>query len=115
MPATTTAIPATTTTRVTIRWETCEGDRTDALIQFLETHPADCCVLFNESKRMHDPAVSEPDPSGSQKGQVWAAIAKTIFVEDEEYKVMYAEDNHKFALAVSNRLTQCVLPPLLMY
>ncbi|KAG2150137.1 hypothetical protein BD769DRAFT_1381778 [Suillus cothurnatus] len=106
MPATTTAIPATTTARVTIRWETCEGDHTDALIQFLETHPANCCMLFNESKRMCDPVVSEPDPSGSQKGQVWAAIAKTIFAEDEEYKVMYAEDNRKFALAVSNRLTQ---------
>jgi hypothetical protein len=105
MPATTTAIPTTTTARVTIRWETHEGDHTNAFIQFLETHPANCRVLFNELKRMRDPAVSEPDLSGSQKGQIWAAIAKTIFVQDEEYKVMYAEDNCKFALAVSNCLT----------
>ncbi|KIK38343.1 hypothetical protein CY34DRAFT_39373, partial [Suillus luteus UH-Slu-Lm8-n1] len=74
------------------------------LIQFLEAHPADCRVLFNESKKHHDPATVEPNPSGSQKGHIWAAIARSIFEDDEEYKDMYAEDNRKFALAVCNRL-----------
>ncbi|KAG2067986.1 hypothetical protein BDR04DRAFT_1158488, partial [Suillus decipiens] len=96
--------PATTATRVTVRWETREFDHTDALIQFLEAHPADCCVLFNESKKHHDPVIVEPNPSGSQKGQIWAAIAHSIFEDDEEYKDMYAEDNCKFTLAVCNRL-----------
>jgi hypothetical protein len=106
---------ATTATRVTVRWETREFNRTDALIQFLEAHLADCRVLFNESKKHHDPAIVEPNPSGSQKGHIWAAIARCIFEHDEEYKDMYAEDNHKFALAVCNRLGQCVFPSFHMY
>ncbi|KIK35728.1 hypothetical protein CY34DRAFT_28982, partial [Suillus luteus UH-Slu-Lm8-n1] len=74
------------------------------LIQFLEAHPADCRVLFNESKKHHDPVIIEPNPSGSQKGHIWAAIACSIFEDDKEYKDMYAEDNRKFALAVCNHL-----------
>ncbi|KAG1790238.1 uncharacterized protein HD556DRAFT_1491298, partial [Suillus plorans] len=69
------------------------------------THPADCRVLFNESKKSRDPAISEPDPSGSQKNHIWAAIAEVIFEKDEEYKDAYAEDKHKFTVAVSNRIT----------
>ncbi|KAG1882025.1 hypothetical protein C8R48DRAFT_667719 [Suillus tomentosus] len=95
-----TAAPATTSTtpaaKFSVRWETCELDRTDALVQFLDTYPADCCVLFNEPKKSHDPAISEPDPSGSQKNHIWAVIAEVIFEKDVEYKNAYAEDKHKF-------------------
>ncbi|KAG1758323.1 hypothetical protein EDD22DRAFT_850112 [Suillus occidentalis] len=45
----------------------------------------------------------------SQKGHIWAAIACSIFEDDKEYKDMYAEDNHKFALAVCNHFGQLVL------
>ncbi|KAG1798873.1 uncharacterized protein HD556DRAFT_1525379 [Suillus plorans] len=91
--------------KFSVRWETRELDRTDALVQFLDTHPADCCMLFNESKKSRDPAISEPDPSGSQKNHIWAAIAEVIFEKDEEYKDAYAEDKHKFTVAVSNCIT----------
>ncbi|KAG2367605.1 hypothetical protein BDR07DRAFT_1372743 [Suillus spraguei] len=60
-----------------------------------------------ESKKPRDPTVSEPDPLRSQMGQIWAAIARTIFAEDKEYHAMYAEDNRKFALT-------CIFPPSLM-
>ncbi|KAG1803075.1 uncharacterized protein BJ212DRAFT_1487189 [Suillus subaureus] len=99
-----TATPTTTAGRVTVRWETCDFDHTDTLIQFLETHPGACHVLFNESKKSCNPTITEPETLGSQKSHIWATIAQTIFAEDEEYENVYAQDNHKFALAVSNHL-----------
>ncbi|KAG1791494.1 hypothetical protein EV424DRAFT_1354953, partial [Suillus variegatus] len=50
-------------------------------------------------------SVSEPNPSGSQKNHIWAVIAEVIFEKDEEYKDVYAEDKHKFTMAVSNHIT----------
>lgn len=70
-------------------------------------------MLFNELKKSCNPAISEPNPSGSQKNHIWAVIAEVIFEKDEEYKDVYAEDKHKFTMAVSNHITQCVFPPLI--
>ncbi|KAG1856334.1 hypothetical protein DFJ58DRAFT_727166 [Suillus subalutaceus] len=44
-------------------------------------------------------------PSGSDKGKIYAVIAKHIFQKDEMYKSMYAEDQAKFTQAVGNHLT----------
>ncbi|KAG1898824.1 uncharacterized protein F5891DRAFT_981494 [Suillus fuscotomentosus] len=76
-PATTSTTPAA---KFSVRWEIHELDRTNALVQFLDTHPADCCVLFNELKKSRDPAISEPDPSGSQKNHIWAVIAEVTYL-----------------------------------
>ncbi|KIK33475.1 hypothetical protein CY34DRAFT_99526 [Suillus luteus UH-Slu-Lm8-n1] len=86
--------------RVTVRWD---SDCTDALVQFLDTHPADCRVLFNKSKKTRDMTIDEPSPSGN-KTKIWAAIAQYVFENNEEYGSVYAEDKNKFAQAVSNRL-----------
>ncbi|KAG1807035.1 uncharacterized protein BJ212DRAFT_1485892 [Suillus subaureus] len=99
-----TATPTTTAGRVTVRWETCDFDHTNTLIQFLKTHPGACHVLFNELKKSCNPTITEPETLGSQKSHIWVTITQTIFAEDEEYKNIYAQDNHKFALAVSNHL-----------
>jgi hypothetical protein len=86
----TTATPATTSSRVTVRWEIHDFDHTDGLIQILNTHPGACCVLFNKSKRSHNPTMSEPKTLGSQKSHIWVTIAQTIFAEDEEYKNVFS-------------------------
>ncbi|KAG2134944.1 hypothetical protein BD769DRAFT_1385573 [Suillus cothurnatus] len=98
----TTATPATTSSRVTVRWEIHDFDHTDGLIQILNTHPGACCVLFNKSKRSHNPTMSEPKTLGSQKSHIWVTIAQTIFAEDEEYKNTSAGINPLDATGAKN-------------
>ncbi|KAG2046446.1 hypothetical protein BDR06DRAFT_977478 [Suillus hirtellus] len=57
-------------------------------------------------KKSHDPAISEPNPSGSQKNHIWMVIAEVIFEKDMEYKDAYTEDKYKFMVAVSNCIMQ---------
>ncbi|KAG2361200.1 hypothetical protein BDR07DRAFT_1486177 [Suillus spraguei] len=71
---------------IKIRWET-NGQRTDALVQFLSTHPADYRILFNEGGKRPD---SEGCPSGSDKTKIHAVIAWHVFENDDEYSVLYS-------------------------
>ncbi|KAG2336341.1 hypothetical protein BDR05DRAFT_953441 [Suillus weaverae] len=69
--------------RVMVRWD---HECTNALVQFLNSHPANCCVLFNESKKAHDPTIEEPSPSGS-KSNIWLAIARHVFEKNKDWSV----------------------------
>ncbi|KAG1837665.1 hypothetical protein F4604DRAFT_1692097 [Suillus subluteus] len=92
---------APSTSRVMIRWDSA---RTTTLVEFLDTHPAHCRVLFNEPKKAHDATNNEPAPSGN-KSKIWADIAQQVFEDDTEYGSMYAEEKTKFMQAVGNRLS----------
>ncbi|KAG1817869.1 hypothetical protein DFJ58DRAFT_850277 [Suillus subalutaceus] len=89
------------TSRVLIRWD---SGCTTILVQFLDTHPAHCRILPNESKKAHNPTINEPSPSGN-KSKIWVDIAQQVFENDAEYGSMYAEEKNKFTQAVGNRLS----------
>ncbi|KAG1887636.1 hypothetical protein F4604DRAFT_1674827 [Suillus subluteus] len=79
------------------------SNRTTILVQYLDTHPAECRVLFYESKKARDPTINEPSPGS--KSKIWGNIAETVFQNDVEYGTAYTEDRNKFLNAVTNRLT----------
>ncbi|KAG1745634.1 hypothetical protein EDB19DRAFT_1691659 [Suillus lakei] len=89
-----------TSSGIKIRWDN-NSNRTNTLVQFLTTHPGDCCVLFNEGGRKPD---NEPPPSGSDKSKISAVIAHCVFEKDGEYENLYVEELGKFMQAVGNRL-----------
>ncbi|KAG2040830.1 hypothetical protein BDR03DRAFT_1007614 [Suillus americanus] len=100
-PTSTAVHDDTPTSRVLIRWG---SGHTNTLVQFLDTHPAHCHVLFNESKKARDPTINEPSPSGN-KSKIWADIAQQVFENDAEYGSMYVEEKNKFMQVVSNHLS----------
>ncbi|KAG1801909.1 hypothetical protein EV424DRAFT_1351812 [Suillus variegatus] len=77
-------------------------DLTNTLVQFLSTHPADCCVLFNEGGKKSD---NEAHPSGSDKTKIYAVIVRCVFEKDGEYETLYSEGPAKFMQAMLNCLT----------
>ncbi|KAG2346328.1 hypothetical protein BDR05DRAFT_945910 [Suillus weaverae] len=83
-----------------IRWD---SKRTTILVQYLDTHPAECRVLFYESKKACDPSINEPSPGS--KSKIWANIAEAVFHHNTEYGTTYIEDRNKFVNAVNNCLT----------
>jgi hypothetical protein len=76
-----------------IRWQ-ADTTRIDRLVQHLLVHPADCRVLFfSNATRSH------PDgdtPSGKDKQEICAVIAKAVFEYDVEYIALYVEFPGKF-------------------
>ncbi|KAG0707170.1 hypothetical protein DFH29DRAFT_995237 [Suillus ampliporus] len=97
-PSSATTHPEAPASRV--RWD---SNWTTILIQYLNTHPAECRVLYYESKKARDPTINEPSPGS--KSTIWASIAETVFQNDVDYGTAYAEDRHKFVNAVTNCLT----------
>ncbi|KAG2342373.1 hypothetical protein BDR05DRAFT_949032 [Suillus weaverae] len=104
----TTHLPAPSTDATThleasisrIRWD---PKWTTILVQYLDTHPAECRVLFYESKKARDPSINEPSPGS--KSKIWANIAEAVFHHDAEYGTTYIEDSNKFVNVVNNHLT----------
>ncbi|KAF9232943.1 hypothetical protein BU15DRAFT_80663 [Melanogaster broomeanus] len=82
--------------------------RTDTLVEYLLTHPADCHVLFNDKNTGN--TTSKPQeivekPSGRTKKDIQAVIAKIIFEHDSAYAEAYQATPDKFQVCVGNRLT----------
>ncbi|KAG0693944.1 hypothetical protein DFH29DRAFT_815849, partial [Suillus ampliporus] len=77
-----------------IRWETPNCNRTSSLVTYLCTHPADCRILFYEAKRSRP---NDDSPlSGSDKGKIYAVIAKHIFEKDQILKGKYKSHRGRF-------------------
>ncbi|KAF8424780.1 hypothetical protein L210DRAFT_799294, partial [Boletus edulis BED1] len=84
-----------------IVWD--EG-RVQELVTWLITHPADRHVLYHDRNQAGSAPPLPPNerPSGRQKKDVHAAIAKNIFnSKDPEY----SNDPERYTTSVSNRLT----------
>lgn len=87
-----------------IVWD--EG-RVQELVTWLITHPADRHVLYHDRNQAGSAPPLPPNerPSGRQKKDVHAAIAKNIFnSKDPEY----SNDPERYTTSVSNRLTAYV-------
>ncbi|KAG2341732.1 hypothetical protein BDR05DRAFT_1001567 [Suillus weaverae] len=73
---------------IKIWWES-NGKCTDALVQYLSIHPADCHILFNGGGKKPD---DEGPPSGSDKTKMYTVIARHVFENDNEYHQLYSEE-----------------------
>ena len=92
-----------TGSKVVVLWaRESEHYRTDKLVDFLTTHPTDCRILFYADGKKNLSA--DDRPSGRDKTEIHAAIAKFIFTMDIHYADAYAEDPGKFGVAVGNRI-----------
>jgi len=88
-----------------VQWDT-NPTCTDKLVSWILNHPADCNVLFHDHLLNSPPPVLSPEerPSGKNKKDITAVIAKHIFQDDLAYSVLYASDPGKFTLSVTNQL-----------
>jgi hypothetical protein len=101
VPTGTTSSKSSTPRPPNIIWdETCVQE----LVSWLVTHPTDRHMLYHD----HNQAGSSPPlfpnewPSGRQKKDIYAAIARHIFdCKDPEYST----NQDRYATSVSNRLT----------
>ncbi|KAF8430924.1 hypothetical protein L210DRAFT_863670, partial [Boletus edulis BED1] len=86
-----------------ISWE---GIRTDMLVAWIMSHPADCHILFHDRSSSSSSMLTHGDkPSGKNKKEVAAAIAKHIFGQDPEHSSTYTVDLAKYTTSVTNRLS----------
>lgn len=90
---------------MTIQWRD-ENTLTDALVNFLSTHPADCHILFYSNGKKLPPSVNDsiPQPSGKDKNAVHAAITKSVFENHLKYGLSYHENPKKYRDSVANRI-----------
>ncbi|KIN95362.1 hypothetical protein M404DRAFT_34196 [Pisolithus tinctorius Marx 270] len=88
-----------------INWDT---PRTEILVQWLLSHPANCRILFSDKNSGDLPpslsSTSTERPVGHNKKEVQAMITQAIFEDDSVYKDMYTASAAKFQVSVGNRL-----------
>jgi hypothetical protein len=89
--------------KMSIQWQS-KTALTDALVNFLTTHPSDCRILFysDGKKKMAD---VDDNPLGKDKGDIYGAIAQLIFVNHVKYGAAYHQNQKKFRNSVSNQIS----------
>ncbi|KAI6106783.1 hypothetical protein EDD17DRAFT_1839924 [Pisolithus thermaeus] len=100
-----TAAPAATMVKAqTISWD-ADPSCTDKLVAWILGHPTDCHILFHDHTT-NVPALSPEDrPSGKNKKDIVAVIARHIFESDSVYANQYTLDAGKFSMSVINHLS----------
>ncbi|KIK91274.1 hypothetical protein PAXRUDRAFT_76891, partial [Paxillus rubicundulus Ve08.2h10] len=76
---------------------------TDTLVEYLLTHPADCCILFSDKNignLTSQPKETTTKPSGHTKRDIHAIIAKAIFEGDLTYGGGYNKIPDKLQVSV---------------
>jgi hypothetical protein len=92
--------------RIVVNW-IGEPTRTDILVRWLLEHPADCAILFyGKSERDYGCDKDYGPPSGKDRSEVYAAIARAIFEHDHQYASSYASLPDKFRDSVSSRISK---------
>ncbi|KIJ67139.1 hypothetical protein HYDPIDRAFT_26543 [Hydnomerulius pinastri MD-312] len=89
-----------------IHWEP-DPTRTEKLLSWLLSHPADRIVLFYDKKDPSpslSPAAADNKASGTRKKYVHAVIAEHVFKSDAVYGPTFTKQPDKFTIAVANRL-----------
>ena len=89
-----------------ISWD-ADPSRSEKLVTWLVSHPADCHILFHDcaGNSSTAPTLSPSDkPSGRNKKDVQAVIAQHIFEHDDVYAELYVSHPEKFTSSVGNRL-----------
>ncbi|KIN97876.1 hypothetical protein M404DRAFT_31824 [Pisolithus tinctorius Marx 270] len=85
-----------------INWDV---PRTDILINWLLTHPANRRILFSDKITTVSPPSPDEGPVGHNKKEVQAIIAEVVFKNDPYYKDMYMVGPAKFQVSVGNCIT----------
>ncbi|KIO00026.1 hypothetical protein M404DRAFT_29854, partial [Pisolithus tinctorius Marx 270] len=85
-----------------INWDV---PRTDILVNWLLTHPANRRILFSDKITTVSPPSPDEGPVGHNKKEVQAIIAEVVFKNDPYYKDMYMAGPAKFQVSVGNRIT----------
>lgn len=94
------------TSSVNVIWD---ERRTDLLVQWILSHPADRHILFHDRTSSTVPKLSPDDkPSGKNKKEVSTVIARHIFAKDPDYSALYKAEPGKFVTSVINRLNTYV-------
>jgi hypothetical protein len=90
-----------------------DQDHVQELVSWIVTHPTDRNILYHDRNQSGSaPPSPNERPSGRQKKDIHAVIAKHIF----EGKVSdYTNDPEQYATSVSNRLTAYISIPLLHF
>ena len=89
-----------------ISWD-ADPTRSEKLVAWLVSHPTDRHILFHDhaGNSSATPAISPNNkPSGRNKKDVQAAIAKHIFEHDDVYAELYGSHPEKFSASLGNRL-----------
>ncbi|KAG0692313.1 hypothetical protein DFH29DRAFT_1008897 [Suillus ampliporus] len=89
--------------RMSIQWQS-EIALTDALVNYLTTHPSDCRILFY-SKGKKKMADVDDNPTGKDKGDIHDAITQLIFANHIKYGTAYHQNQKKFRNSVSNQIS----------
>ena len=95
--------PSKKTLAVNITWE---GRHTDMLVAWITSHSADCHILFHDHSSSASASrfsqASKDRPSGKNKKDVSAAIAKHIFETDPDHANTYVEEPGRYVMSVIN-------------
>ncbi|KAG2100376.1 uncharacterized protein F5147DRAFT_776934 [Suillus discolor] len=94
---------ATTSPTISISWQAVP-QRTNRLVDYLIGHPPDCRILFASEKKNPANCEAEGRPSGKDKNEIHAVIARVIFSDDPQYAVLYTSNPNKFRDSVYNRI-----------
>jgi hypothetical protein len=83
-----------------------EGTCTDQLVTWITLHAADRHILFHDRSTSTPTPVFLPGdrPSGKNKKDVLAAIAKHIFGGNPDHSASYASDPTRYVTSVTNHL-----------
>ena len=101
-PAPSAPAPTKKTSTANITWD---ERRTDMLVTWITSRAADRHVLFHDRSSSTSTTLTPGDkPSGKNKKDVSAAIAKHIFEDDPDHSSVYAAEPTKYVTSVINRL-----------
>jgi len=94
------------TPRFSIQWHV-DTTRTDRLVDFLTSHPADWSILFHDSKK-NPRKDSAARPSGKDKNEICLVIARHVFKDNHVYSNFLDQHPKNFQTSVLNRLQSYV-------
>ncbi|KAG1770139.1 hypothetical protein EV702DRAFT_1202554 [Suillus placidus] len=88
---------------MSIQWQS-ETALTDALVNYLTSHPSDCRILFypEGKKKVAD---ADDNPTGKDKGAIYGAIAQLTFANHIKYGAAYRQNQKKCCNSVSNQIS----------
>ena len=101
-PTTVTPPPSDTSipNKFTIHWT---SKQTDSLVMWLQTHTADCNILFSKNKANHINTTEKP--MGKDKTAICGVIAHSIFHGDPEWTDHFTAMPKRFTMLVTNHIS----------
>jgi hypothetical protein len=85
----------------TVQWQ-ADSRRTEKVMEYLRSHPADCRVLFYSDTKSH---ADGNRPSANSKASICQIIAKHVFEHDSEYADHYLRDPEKFSGSTNSQIS----------